>query len=101
MGGRTRNWEGEREIGRANAKLAGRTRNWQGEREIGRANAKLGGRTRNWEGEREIGRANLLVSRIMMFTIIERKNGLVARVYEKRFTGRFAQPNYKNRYLDF
>jgi hypothetical protein len=49
-------------------------------------------RTRNWEGEPEIGRANLLVSRIMMFAIIDRKNGLLAGVFEKRLTGRFALP---------
>jgi hypothetical protein len=30
------------------------------------------------EGEHEIGRANLLVSRIKMFAIIDRKIGLVA-----------------------
>jgi hypothetical protein len=36
------------------------------------------------------GRANLLVSRVMMFAIIDRKNGLFAGVQEKRLTGRFA-----------
>ena len=41
----------------------------------------------------DIGRANLLVSRMMMFAIIDRINGLFAGVYEKRLTGRFALPN--------
>ncbi len=46
------------------------------EPEIGRADPKLGWRTRNWDGGPEIGRANLLVSRIMMFAIIDRKTPL-------------------------
>jgi hypothetical protein len=50
--------------------------------------------------EPEIGRANLLVSRIMMFAIIDRKHGLVAGVYEKRLAGRFALQIKKNRDLD-
>jgi hypothetical protein len=56
----------------------------------------LGGRTRNWEGEAKIGRANLLVSQILIYPIIDHKNGLVAGVREKRLTGRFALPNKKN-----
>jgi hypothetical protein len=40
----------------------------------------------------EIGWANLLVSRIMMFVIIDRKIGLVAEVYEKRPTRGDALP---------
>ena len=59
------------------------------------------GRSQNWEGCTEIGRANLLVSRIMMFAIIDQKNGLVTGVYKKRLTGRFALPNKKKRYLWF
>ena len=39
------------------------------------------------------GRANLLVSRVMMFAIIDRKNVLFAGVQEKRLTGRFALTN--------
>ncbi len=42
------------------------------------------------------GRANLLVSRVMMFAIIGRKNVLFAGVHEKRLTGRFALPNINN-----
>ncbi len=33
------------------------------------------------------------MSRMMMFAITDRKNGIVTGVYEKRLTGRFALPN--------
>jgi hypothetical protein len=55
-----------------------------------RAEPKLGGRSQNWEGGAIIGRANLLVSRIMMFAIIDRKNDIFAEVFDKRLVGRFA-----------
>jgi hypothetical protein len=46
---------------------------FEGESEIGRANPKLGGRIQNREGESETGRANLLVSRIVIYAIIDQK----------------------------
>jgi hypothetical protein len=36
----------------------------------------------------------------MMSAIIDPKNGVVAGVYEKRLTGRFALPNKIRRHLD-
>ena len=53
-----------------------------------RANPKSRGRT-------QIGRANLLVSQILIYAIIDQKDGLVTRVREKRLTGRYALPNKK------
>jgi hypothetical protein len=53
------------------------------------------------EEEPEIGRANLLVSRIMMFAIIDQKNRLFAAVYKKRLTGRFALPKQKEQIYIF
>ena len=53
--------------------------------EIGRTKPKFG-------GEAEIGRANLLVSRIILFAIIDLKIILFAGVYEKRLAARFALP---------
>jgi hypothetical protein len=46
-------------------------------------------------GEHEIGRTKIMLSRIKMFAIIDKKIGLFACVYEKRLTGRFALPNRK------
>jgi hypothetical protein len=51
--------------------------------------------------EPEIGRANLLVSRIMIFAISDRKIGLIEVVHEKRLAGSFALPNKINRHQNF
>jgi hypothetical protein len=50
----------------------GRVRYLEGEIEIGRSKPKIG------RAKPKIGRANLLVSRIMMFAIIDRFSGVVA-----------------------
>ncbi len=41
------------------------------------------------------------MSRILIYSIIDQKNGLVTGVYEKRLTGRFALQNKKKLYLYF
>ncbi len=41
------------------------------------------------------------MSRIMMFAIIDQKNGLVTGVYKNRLTGRFDLPNKKKLHLLF
>ncbi len=41
------------------------------------------------------------MSRILIYAIIDKKNGRVTGVYEKRLTGRFALLNTKQTYIHY